>query len=67
MNTPLNDPSPLPSVGATSTVTGISAILGWGAMFLANKWHLPVDVIGGVLGLVFTGLTSLWHRYVPSK
>jgi hypothetical protein len=55
----------LPTVTATTTASGISAVLGYGALWLAGKYQIPAEVVGGVLGLVFTGLTSLWHRIMP--
>lgn len=67
MNTPMPvDPTPVPSPVTATAATGLSAILGWGAMVLAQKWSIPIDVVGGGLGLLFTGLTALWHRAIPA-
>lgn len=68
MNSPvMPDPSPLPSATVATGATGLATVLGWGAAVLATKWKVPVDVLGAGLGLVFTGLTTLWHRFIPGK
>lgn len=64
---PVHDPSPLPSAASAATATAASTVIGYGAMLLAQKYRVPIDVVGAVLGLAFTGLTALWHRLVPSK
>lgn len=64
--TVVSDPSPLPSATAVTTATAASTVLGFLASLGAAKLGVPVDVIGAALGLIFTGVTSLWHRAAPT-
>lgn len=60
-NTVLATPNPGPA--AVTGAAGIAAVLGWGATVLGAKWGMPPEVVGSIIGVAFTGLTTLWHRF----
>lgn len=69
---PTSQPPPivantLPSGSATVSATAVSSLIGYGTALLAAKYKIPFEVVGAALGVVFTGLTSLWHRIMPVK
>jgi hypothetical protein len=59
------DPSPLPSTAATTGAAALSTVLGYGAMVLGQKFGIPIDVVGSLLGLIISGGMTLFHRSTP--
>lgn len=55
--------TPNPSTAQTAGASGISILLGWGAMVLGAKWKIPPEVIGAGLTGVATVATTIWHRF----
>lgn len=55
--------TPNPGPIAVTSVSGLGAVLGWGAMVLGAKWGVPPEVIGAGLTAIATGLGSIWSRF----
>jgi hypothetical protein len=55
--------TPNPSFSAVTSASGFGALLGWGAITLGAKWHVPAEIVGAGLTAMATAAGSVWSRF----
>jgi hypothetical protein len=61
---PVMPPAGVTGVGPGEATAGSIAagLLGYVAAYVANKYHLPMELVSGVLTLIGSAAMAVWHH-----